>query len=374
MRRNSTVALFGAIAFTLWTAPSSVAMAAAATGATRPALLFSLTVGREHDDNVLQLTRQNIDLFASRPGPPRFLISDVGDMTTVIEGSVRSRFRPWPRHQSELSLGAEAHRYDHDRTVDWQQYEATLAQELTASRRHLTTLELWASRIPDYYLGEITDLDESVAAGDRVRQSLDYAQLGYGVRLRRQELRGRLEFMGGIERLHRGYNQHFHERDNDNEQFRLQAVCTPFRNWGGSVRITWLKGDLNARGNIPDPLDVRDTDVSYDHDGVGVGVGLPYGHGLWRGRIDAAFMPEVRAYTTDDKFDILRFRRENHRRDTRVRWIQRVWGPLDAVVSWSRLYSRAEFHGGIPFPAEQTNFAQEQFGVSLRGRWDVNLR
>lgn len=339
--------------------------------AVRPSLQWTLEVGREHDDNVLQLTRQNLDLFATRPGPPRFLISDVGDMATVVDVAVRGRARPWPRRQSELTLGAEMHRYDHDRVADWQQYEVEWSQELTASRRHLTTVELWASRIPDYYLGEITDLDESVALGDRVRQSLDYAQTGYGIRLRREYLRGRLEFMGGLERLHRGYNSHFHERDNDNDEFRLQAALTPLRHWDASVRVTWVKGDLNARGNIPDPLDVVDRDISYDHDGVGVAVGLPYGARRWRGRLDAGYTPEVRTYTTTDKFDILRFGRENHRRETRLRLTQRVWGPLDALVSWSRLESEAEFHQGLSFPAEQTNFAQEQFGVSLRGRWEL---
>jgi hypothetical protein len=85
-------------------------------------------------------------------------------------------------------------------------------------------------------------------------------------------------------------------------------------------------------------------------------------------------MPEVRRYTTDNKFDILRFGRENHRRDTRLRLTQRVWGPLDAVATWERLISRAEFHQGITFPAAQTNFDQEQFGVELRARWEFALR
>ena len=33
-----------------------------------------------------------------------------------------------------------------------------------------------------------------------------------------------------------------------------------------------------------------------------------------------------------------------------------------------------EFHEGITFPAEQTNFAQERFGVELRARWEWDLR
>jgi hypothetical protein len=248
------------------------------------------------------------------------------------------------------------------------------AQELTASRRHLLTFELWAAHIPDYYLGEITDLDESVALGDRVRQSLSYQQTRYGVRLRQVELRGRLELSAALERIHRGYNRHFHERDNDNDQWKLQAELTPFQRWDGAVRVSWQRGDLNAKGDLPDPLGVPDRDISYDHDGVGAGITLPWGRSRWRGRLDGSFTPESRRYTTADKFDILRFGRENHRRDSKLRVTQRIWGPLDAIVTWERLTSEAEFHEGITFPAGQTNFAQEQFGAELRARWELPLR
>ncbi|HEY6196647.1 MAG TPA: hypothetical protein VI504_16575 [Candidatus Eisenbacteria bacterium] len=340
----------------------------------RSPLGFNFSLGRGHDDNVLQLTRQTLDLFTRRPGPPRFLISQVGDMATIARGSLRWRARPWDRRETRLDLDAAFHRYDHDRVFDWQELELSASQELTASRRRPLTAELYGGRVPDYYLGEITDIDESVAAGRTVRHSLSYAQTTYGLRLRQELLRGRLEFGGALERIHREYNRHFLERMNDNDSWRLQAEATPFRGWDGSARVTWLRGDLNARGDLPDTLGVTDTDISYDHDGVGISLALPWGRGAWRGRFDGSFMPEVRRYTTDNKFDILRFGRENHRRDTRLRLTQRVWGPLDAVATWERLISRAEFHQGITFPAAQTNFDQEQFGVELRARWEFALR
>jgi hypothetical protein len=367
----------------LWTMPRAVSARVAADSvrtAPRVApvhsqLSFGVSIGREHDDNVLQLTRQNLDRFALLPGPPRFLIPHVGDEVTTALGTLRWRARLLRRRETRIELSAEAHRYDHDRAVDWQQYAWGVAQELTAARRSLMILELWGSRIPDYYLGEITDLDESVAAGGRIRRSLTYGQTSYGLRLRQDYLRGRFGLMGGLERVHRGYNLHFDERENTNEQWRLQMELKPFRRWDASVRVNVLRGDLNARGDLVDPLGVVDTDISYDHDGLGFAVTLPWGgRGAWKGRIDAAYMPELRTYTTTDKFDILRFGRENHRRDTRVRCTQRVWGPFDAITTWEKLTSEAEFHQGISFPAEQTNFAQEQFGVELRGRWDISFR
>jgi hypothetical protein len=337
---------------------------------------FSLGVSlvRAHDDNVIQLTRQNLDLFTNRPGAPRFLIAQVGDMQTVTEGALRWRGRPWARRDTRLEFDATAHRYDVDHVVDWQQYEWTGTQDLTSSRRQSLSLSVFANRIPRYYLGEVTELEASVASGRRVRQSLTYEQTGTGVRLRQQLLRGRMAFTGGLEHMHREYNPHFAERTNNNDQWRLQAEASPWRSWDASLRVTWLKGSLRARGNIPDSLDIAENDISYDHDGIGLALTLPWGRADWRGRLDASLMPEVRTYNTGDKFDILRFGRENHRRDVRLRVTQGVWGPIDAVVTWQRLTSRARFNAGITFPPEQTNFDQEQFGVMLRLRADLPVR
>jgi len=250
--------------------------------------------------------------------------------------------------------------------------------ELTASRRHLLALDLSLSHIPRYYLGEIRDIDETVAAqrpnNNPIRHSLTYAQTSMGARLTQDVVHGRLSVAGELERVHRQYNRHFLERVNDNDEWTLAAEATPSRRWPASARVTWLTGRLQARGDLPDTLGITDTDISYDHDGVGVALALPWSLGPRRGRLDASLMPEVRTYTTTDKFDLLRFGRENHRRDVRLRVTQRVWGPVDAIVAWERLTSRAEFHRGITFPPEQTNFDQEQLGVQLRARWELALR
>lgn len=352
--------------------PDSVT--AARRSAPRSWITFAAELGREHDDNVLQLTRRNLDRFTTNPGAPRFLIPQVGDVSTTFTGSARYRARPLPRRETRVALEASVTRFDHDTVADWERYGLSVSQELTATRRRLLTLELYGSWIPAYYLGEITDLDESVALGDRVRQSLTYEQTRLGARLRQAMWRGRLEASGALEREHRDYSTHFTERDNTDETVRLGLDATPWPRWPVSADVTWERGDRNARGDIPDPLGVVDTDISFDHDGYAVGMTLPWGRGAWRGRADGRYAREVRRYTTRDKFDIIRFGRENHRRDTAVRITQRVWGPVDAVVSWSRLTSRAEFHEGITFPAEQTNFAQERFGAELRARWEWDLR
>jgi hypothetical protein len=276
-----------------------------------------------------------------------------------------------------VALDATFHRFDRDRMVNWREYELTAGQELTTSHRHLATLEAYGSWLPRYYLGEIIDVDETVAAQasnrGAIRHSLTFAQSTYGVRLEQQLFRDRLAFEGGIERAHRAYNTHFLERTNNNDEGSLAVSATPFRGWPASARVTWLRGRLAARGDLPDTLGITDADISYDHDGIGAGLTLPWGRAAWRGRFDASFMPEVRRYTSTDKFDLTRFGRENHRRDVRLRMTQRVWGPVEGIVAWERLTSRARFNEGITFPSSQTDFSEEQFGVFLRARWELAL-
>jgi hypothetical protein len=377
MRAHGWLMLTGLLAAAAPVARARAVVDSTATAARhaplRSQLGFALSLTRGHDDNFLQLTQSNIDLFAARPGPPRFLISQVGDMLTTVQGDIRWRGRLLPRRATSFAVDAGLRRFDHNRVCDWQQYGASASQELTAAKRNLATLDLAVSHIPNYYLGQITDLDESVAAGRNIRNSLAYAQTAYVLRLRQDLLHSRISLSAGRERLHRVYDEHFLERSNDNDQWRLSAEAVPFHGWPATIAVTWLRGDLNARGDIPDTLGVVDTDISYDHDGIGAAVLLPWGHGAWRGRFEGWFMPEVRTYTTDNKFDIQRFGRENHRRDTRLRASQRVWGPVEAVVTWERLISRAEFHQGITFPSDITDFSQEMFGIGLRARWDLLL-
>ena len=352
-------------------------VAARLAGPRRPSrsqFAFTAAVGRQHDDNVLQLTKRNLERFATNPGAPRFLIPQVADMSTTFEASGRMRGRPLHRRETRLGVDLAVIRFDHDDLADWEQYGVQLAQELTATKRRLLTLELYGNRIPSYYLGEITDLDSSVALGRRVRSSLTYKQTRLGIRLRQATWGGRLELSGALEHEHRDYNARFAERDNDDDQFRIAADLAPFTRWPASVRVAWERGDRNAKGDLPETPSLVDTDISYDHEGVGVTITLPWGRGPWRGRADATYAPEIRRYTTTDKFDVIRFGRENHRREVGVRVTQRVWGPFDALVTWSRLTSRAEFNQGITFPAAETNFAQEQVRIALRGRWEIGFR
>lgn len=328
---------------------------------------YDLGLERRHDDNVLQLTQDNLDRLASNPGPPRFLIDSASDDVTSVRGSGAWRGRVFPRRETRVFASAEANQYARNSVVNWQEYQLGAVQELTASRHSLTSLRAWVDELPAYYLGEITDADDSFAAGTRIRRSLQYAQLRYGLRVDQRLLHGVVRLALGVERVHRDYDSHFDERDNDNDQERADLDVQPFRRWGAVVRVTALVGRLHARGDLA-ATPIRDTDISYDHRGVGVSATLPWGRGRTRGRLEASWMPERREYTTSDKFDLNRFGRVNERREIGLAATQHVGGPFDLVVQWDRLTSEAHFPPGIVFASSATDFEQNRFGVGLRLR------
>lgn len=355
-----------------WSAPP------AATETKRPlqrAPILTLTLGLERgrDDNLLQLTSRNQDRLEERPGPPRFLIESADGAVNIVRGGLGWRSRPWRRRETRVELGLSVNDYPGNDAKNWRKYSLSASQELTASERHLTALELHGHFLPDYYLGQFTDSDESFDAGRRIRRSMDYAETGAGLRLRHERARGRLEITAGWERRHRDYNAHFNERDNDNDQWRVEVEGRPLRLRGLRVGLIYQAGRLDARGELASSP-IPDSDISYDHHALGGSVMVPWGRGRSRGRVEVTWLPQTRTYTTANKYDITRFDRENHRRQISVQVTQRVSGPFELLAHYNGLTSDADFPAGVEISPDLTDFDQNRYGVMLRGRWDLISR
>ena len=337
----------------------------------RPPYTVVLGIEWLHDDNILQLTPNDLTRLANNPTPPRFLVTTPDDGIAAIHGDAYAHFQPLRRRDTRFGVSFDASAYQRNDVKDWRQLGLSLEQELTASRRNLTTLNAWWSSLPDYYLRQITDADDSFAAGVRIRRSLSYRQKTTGARVDQQLLRRRVKLAIGFERQRRDYNAFFNERDNDNDEWRFASEVRPIRGWGATARATLLIGTLRAHGDLVSSP-ITDTDISYDHHGLGASVSLPWGHGRSRGWLEVSVMPETRDYLTADKFDIRRFGRENHRLETIVRVTQRVWGPFEAVATYDKLRSDATFdpNVNVTFPEDETDFDQTLTGLMLRARWD----
>lgn len=357
---------------TAWVVLASTAEGAFRTAAAEPTepspWTLSLGLGVHADDNVLQLTQRNLDRLDTNPGAPRFLIGSAADQVMDVNAAVSWRFRVLPRRESRWTASADIDRFSKNPVKSWQEYQFSMLQELTGSRRARTSAKLWIAVIPQYYLGEFTDEDDSFQAGRRIRRSMEYSQTSLGARLTQRSWRGRLSAAAGLERVHRDYGSHFDERDNDNQIGQLEVEMQPLPSWDGAIRIGYRAGRLSAHGDLA-ASPIRDADISYQHRGLGGGISAPWGRGVRRGRAELAWMPERRAYTTADAFDLNRFGRTNHRAQWDLTVSQRVAPALEAVATWSHLTSDARFASGTTFDEDATDFAQTRFGLMLRGRW-----
>jgi len=351
--------------------PVAAKRAPAHQPAKRPSLSLGLGLEFRYDDNILQLTPAGLDRLDRRPGPPRFRIQTPDDNITGFHGDLRWRVRPIPRRETRFAAAADVYSYHRNDVKSWQQFGVSLQQELNESRHYfLATLDLWLNYMPNYYVGELTDADDSFFAGRRIRRSVQYAQTGFGGRTNVQFLHGKLEAQFGLERLHRDYDVFFDERDNDNDMWHVGLEARPFRHWGAAARVTYLEGELEARGDLPE-TPIPDRDISYKHHGFGGSVTLPWGHGKSRGHGDAGYMPETRSYTTPDKFDVTRFGgRSNLRHEMFVRITQRIWGPLEAVGNYYRLTNRASLPPGVDVSTDTTDWDQNRWSIMIRGRWE----
>ena len=351
-------------------APGPAPAAAARGGSERSGFSFAFGLERLHDDNILQMTGANLLRFDTNPDPPRFAITTVDDDVNGVHAAMRWRAHPWTRRETRITGTFDFDDFVRNDVKDWGQFGLTALQQLTASRRNLLSVRLAWSRIPRYYLGEITDADDSFAAGTRIRRGLNYAQDAYGVRLTQGLERGRYEIAGSWERKSRDYGSHFAERDNHNDSWQVNAGGRPFRRSGITLQATYIAGRLAALGDLASSP-IVDADISYDHSGLGGSVSVPWGRGGSSGRLDASVMPEKRTYTTADKFDLTRYGRVNQRLDTQVSVTQSLAGPLDVRLEYERLTSRGSYTSGLEVPEEVTDFTQNRIGISLRARLDV---
>lgn len=356
----------------LFVALAATAFAEDAPAPPRGALSVSLSLGLYQDDNILQLTQHNLDRFAANPAPPRFLIRSPEGTVSQVSAGLRWTGRLLRRLDTKLGAELELHDYGANDVMDWSRTELTASQGVVRSRVLSIVFSGWWSRVPSYYLGQVTDEDASFDAGTRIRRSLAYSQTVSGARQETQWLRGRLRLAAGFERVRRDYGTDFAERNNHNDQWRLEAGVKPIRRSGLLARLIYEAGSLAARGDLVSSP-IRDADISYNHHGLGGAVTIPWGREAARGRLEVELMPQVREYTTSDPFDITRYGKVAHRLRRDIRVVQRLWGPFEGIADWEHLTSDADFTAGIDFPSDRTDFDQTRFGFTLRGRWRLGL-
>ena len=323
-----------------------------------------------YDDNVLQLSDIDMERFRKNPDSPRFDIKSTDD--TIAQGaiSLEWRTRPLPRRDTTLDASATTYQYVRDDVKDFARYSAAVSQELTASRRHLATLEARASLTPHFYLRRLTDNDASFEAGRVIRRGVTYAETDYGLFYRQSIVRDRLEGRIGWEAQVRNYNDHFDERDGTKDILSASLKVRPAARSKITIRATYQGGDLEAEGDLASSP-IPDEDISYRHHAFALESAFPWSRPAG-GRIEVELQRETRDYTTDDPFDLCHFDRKDIRRDYRWRLVQRVSKKLELVAELRRRTTATTIPALVD-PSnctDETEFEQHRIMIGLTWHLD----
>lgn len=327
--------------------------------------LFSLNISLEgrYDDNITQLSEQDIGRLKNNRDPTRFLIETPDDM--IMEGNLNFRWKAHPIRRRETAIRAslDAHRYSRNDVKNYEKFGVSISQEVTASRRHLGSLRLEFSRIPHFYLRQITDDDASFAAGQRIREALTYAQNEYTLAYEQEMVNGRLEGRLGWRRQARGFNHHFNERDGTRETWSLAVKIRPFRGSPVKLGFGYGSGTLRTRGDLASSP-IADDDISYRHHTLIFETEIAW-QTRRRGRLELDLQRERRRFTTDNPFDTSHSGRNDERRDYRARIVQHLRPSLALVAELRRRSNNATFPAGFTTSDEVTDFVENRVTLGL---------
>lgn len=345
----------------------------AAEAADRPGIWsFRVRADMEarYDDNILMLSESEQDrLDPSDPNNrERFGISRPEDV--IFSPGVGLTFSRSPRGGRETTIGlsATAHQNVESTVRNYQRYGLSVRQELNRSREHLTTLSVGFSRIPDYYLRQLIDLDASPPTCNGDTSTCVHTAAEY--RLDRvwgevtQEIVNRvLSVSAGYARERREYGDTFEERDSHSNVFTLETSWYPAGSIGFRLRPWYEHEQRIARGDLVVSQAIED-DVGYDADMYGIEL-----RGLWgardhRNTLRGTWQMQKRDFTAPSPSDP-RFGRE----DDVARYGVEYSRELGPQWRWEVLAFHREVDISTSSSIFEKNVVAFSLGWSLEGRF-----
>ena len=344
----------------------------------KPKLVFDLSVGARYDDNVLHLSkcdRESVDSGLPRlpcAGFPGHRATHAGDRLETTDDNVvlagfqtRWTTRPFPHRDTVVGSNVDVYRYLRNSVKNWTEWSLTFAQEVSATRKHLTLLRASVDYIPSYYLRELRDDAASFEAGTPIYASATYAQTEYGLSLEQEIVNNRLHGMAAAELQLRDHNHHFDERDSDRTSWTLGLRGRFSERPRTQATLSYFWGRLAADGDRPS-TPIVERDVSYDHHGIKLEGAISWGDRRG-GRVEALAKNETRDYTTTDRFDVYRFGRVDNRREYRARFVQRAGRRFEVVAEWWWYKNRPDLMiASLDPDGEVTGFVENRYTITLR--------
>jgi hypothetical protein len=333
----------------------------------RAGFSFGAALDLRYDDNILQLSDEDIARLEEGQPSSRFRITSPDDWVSVLKLDGRVSHEVFSRRDTRVHLGVDVYRYATNDIKNWSEYRLDVAQELTASRRHLLLFRAGLDYVADFYLRELTDDDASFQAQTRIRNSARYDETAFFAQLDQEVVSSRLNLSLLWELGDRDYVADFDERDGDRTTFKLGCRVRPFGPSRAVLTVGWEQGRYDAAGDLA-RTPIPDDDISFEFAGPTFALTVPRGT-LQRGRFEADYELERRDYVTTNVFDLSHFGRHDRRLEYGIRLVQRLRPGLDLALNWRRLGNDARFPTGLEPQDDVTDFVENRIDFGIRGRF-----
>jgi len=330
---------------------------------------FDVSLWEHYDDNILELSDQNIAIFDSGVyAPERFLITSIGAYITSLSGRARWRGKPWARHETRVAIAGEANWYANNSIKNYETYDLSVAQELTATKKHLSLIRLTVSHTPEYYQQQLRDAP--FIPGSFIYESAGYRQTHYRLAYDQTFIEDRFDGRLTVEYRRRNYNQYFPERDNRRDTAAVSLGGRPIARSGFSIDGMAGLGKLLARGDLDSTTAFPEADISYDVSFLGLNATIPWG-GKLGGRVALAADREIRTYTTTDPADTSHYDRVDHRLTWSAGIVQKLPVDLELFANYENKTQDTTFPRLVIAPNDTTSFVSNRVTLGLRWRASI---
>jgi hypothetical protein len=331
-------------------------------------LNFDVRLEQRYEDNILELDDRNLERIDRQSGTERYGVETPDDFVTRARFRMGYEFRVVPRRETDVRAEIESRFYARNDVKNHEVFSLDLSQEISASRRNLSSFHVsWDTR-PDFFHRNLTDDDASFLARERIRRGSRYDQSRLILRFEQEVVDGRLDAWVAHRWRWRDFNRAFDERDNERRTWELGIEGRPTRWYDLRIGARYQQGELVADGDLPSTI-IFDDDISYDRETWRVWVRQGWGDRL-RGWARVEVGGETRSFTTTNAFDRGRFGREDDRVRFRIAAAQRLTRNLELRAEWAHQDSDAGYPDDLVGFDDRTDFVQNRFTFGVRMRFD----
>ena len=322
-----------------------------------------------YDDNILQYSQEQLEVYESGRQPDRFSLATSDDALFGPSLSLSWEADRGGGRRRGLSLQGSGDFHAKNGTADFRSGRVSWREQLRSGQRLLVSYYL----LPHFYVRQLFDEDAVVPYSGlsryrRAQFDLQIASLSW-----MQPLARRLRVELDYQYENRRYNSSFRERDSGAHEgrvglhWRLLPRGQRIDTWGG-YRVSHARAD---DGDL-EPASADDVDLRYRGLVAGVQGTVDLARGpRWRLSADLEYGLATRTYGSDRPADRYHFGRDDLLNEGAIGF-RLARGPHWSVRGFYRLEkSRADLGATAPPQSETGTYRQNQVGVGIE--WSGTL-